>query len=114
MQWDKTLGGNGDDILLSVQQTSDNGFILGGRSYSSISGDKTEDSKGLHDYWVVRLDANGIKLWDRTIGGNADDFLQSVQQSFDGGFILGGWSHSSISGDKTEDSKGYQDYWVVK
>src|SRR6187397_2897138 len=114
IQWDKTIGGSGDDILLSVQQTSDNGFILGGRSQSSISGDKTEDNKGLHDYWVVKLDANGNKLWDKTFGGSADDFLQSVKQTIDGGFILGGWSLSTISGDKTENSKGESDYWVVK
>ncbi len=114
LQWDKTIGGNDDDNIRFLQQTSDGGYILGGFSYSNTSGDKTDDSKGSADYWVVKLDASGNKEWDKTIGGSSDDFLRSLQQTSDGGYILGGYSTSNTSGDKTEDSKGDQDYWVVK
>src|SRR5262249_53538525 len=41
-------------------------------------------------------------------------FLASMQQTSDGGYILGGFSSSNTSGDKSEDSRGYSDYWVVK
>ena len=41
--------------------------------------------------------------WQNTIGGNYYDQLNSIQQTSDGGYILGGWSDSNISGDKTED-----------
>src|SRR5688572_14054590 len=64
--WDKTFGGSGGEELTSLQQTSDGGYILGGLSYSGISGDKTQVSQGDRDYWVVKLDANGNKLWDKT------------------------------------------------
>ena len=112
--WDKTFGGNNSQQLRSLQQTSDGGYILGGYSVSGISGDKTQASKGGSDYWVVKLDANGNKLWDKAFGGSASDNLQSLQQTSDGGYILGGESASGISGDKTQASKGDFDYWVVK
>jgi hypothetical protein len=112
--WDKTFGGSGSENLLSLAQTSDGGYILGGDSDSGISGDKTQASKGDSDYWVVKLDANGTKQWDRSIGGSADDFLLSLTQTADGGYMLGGRSDSGISGDKTQPSRGDFDYWVVK
>lgn len=49
--------------------------------------------------------------WQNTISGDDRD---SVQQTTDGGYILGGYSRSGISGDKTEANHGDWDYWVVK
>ncbi|MBU1821505.1 MAG: PKD domain-containing protein, partial [Bacteroidetes bacterium] len=112
--WDKTLGGGGDDYLRSIQQTTDGGYVLGGESQHSIGWDKSEASRGNSDYWVVKLDANGTKQWDKTLGGNNEDFLYSLQQTTDGGYVLGGYSNSAISGDKSEASQGSYDYWVVK
>ncbi|HRC36093.1 MAG TPA: T9SS type A sorting domain-containing protein [Bacteroidia bacterium] len=114
VQWQNTIGGNDDDFFSVIQQTTDGGYILGGTSNSNISGDKTEDIQGGYDYWVVKLDATGNIQWQNTIGGNSIDFLQSAQQTKDNGYILGGWSGSIISGDKTENSQGGNDYWAVK
>ncbi|QMU31036.1 T9SS type A sorting domain-containing protein [Adhaeribacter radiodurans] len=115
--WDKTFGGDNGDGLGALQQTRDGGYILGGYSGSDISGDKTEASKGESDYWVVKLRADGSKEWDKTIGGDRNDFLSSLQQTKDGGYILGGWSDSRKSGDRTQDNRGEDyttDYWIVK
>ena len=114
IQWQNTIGGSSEDELLSLQQTADGGYILGGHSDSDISGDKTENGNGLHDYWIVKTDTIGDVQWQNTIGGSDDDLLFSIQQAADGGFILGGFSTSNISGDKTEDSHGNNDYWLVK
>jgi len=113
-QWDKRFGGTDYDNLMSIQPTSDGGYILGGASGSGIGGDKTEDSRGIVDYWVVKIDANGVKQWDKRFGGTDEDFLLSLQQTADFGYILGGYSNSGIGGDKTEGVLGLQDYWVVK
>ncbi|MFN0189705.1 MAG: hypothetical protein ACKVQV_13470, partial [Bacteroidia bacterium] len=114
IQWQNTIGGSAEDLLNSIIQTSDVGFILGGSSNSNISGDKTEQGKGLSDYWIVKVDSLGNIQWQNTIGGNGDDDLYSIEQTLDGGYILGGSSGSSISGDKTEQGKGFTDYWIVK
>ncbi|MBC8172498.1 MAG: T9SS type A sorting domain-containing protein, partial [Chitinophagales bacterium] len=113
IEWQNSIGGSSDDHLYSVKQTADGGYILGGESTSGISGNKTEVSMGFSDYWVVKLDAGGAIEWQNTIGGSGNDYLYSVQQTSDGGYILGGHSGSGISGDKSEDKLGF-DYWVVK
>jgi len=71
IEWQNTIGGNYTDQLYSIQQTTDGGYILGGWSESYISGDKTENSFGGSDYWVVKLDSIGNIQWHNTIGGNS-------------------------------------------
>ena len=112
--WDITIGGIGNDRLYSINKTNDGGYILGGISESDISGDKTENNIGNEDYWIVKLDENGSIQWQNTIGGNYDDTLRKVFQTTDGGYIIGGYSNSTISGDKSENVIGSEDYWVVK
>jgi hypothetical protein len=95
--------------------TADGGYILGGISASSISGEKSEanhDASG--DYWALKVDATGKKQWDRTVGGSEYDALVDIQVSADGGYLLGGWSWSGVSGGKRGPNLGYQDVWVVK
>ncbi len=113
IQWEKTVGGNGDDYLTSLEQTSGGGYILGGYSNSNISNEKTESSKGLNDYWVVKLSTDGKIQWDKTIGGNDYDWLFSIKEVEKNRYVLGGYSNSGISGDKTKKSRGTTDYWLV-
>lgn len=103
--WDKTIGGNGSDVLTAIIQTSDGGYLCGGHSDSGISGDKSQVSGGNNDYWVVKLDANGNKIWDKTFGAISWDYLNAVIQTSDGGYLLGGHSSYGFSG---------QEYWVIK
>ena len=113
--WQTDLGGNSEDQLYTLEATPDGGCITGGPSFSNISGNKTENSKGLYDYWVVKLDANGQQQWQKTIGGSSSDILTSILVLDNGEYLLAGYSGSNISGDKTEDSKGGStDFWIVK
>jgi hypothetical protein len=112
--WDRSFGGTGADRLQSLRQTADGGFILGGVSLSGVSGNKTGANYGLNDFWLVRLDGNGNKLWDRSFGGTDNDELLSVQETFDGGFILGGFSWSGAGGNKTSRNYGDSDFWVIR
>ena len=117
IQWQNTIGGNADDGLSVIKQTLDGGYIIGGASDSGISGDKTENrvgATGTSDYWVVKLDTLGNIVWQNTIGGSLYDDLTSLEQTNDGGYIVGGISSSGISGDKTESSMGGSDYWIIK
>jgi len=114
IEWQNTIGGVADDFLYDVIQTPDGGYLAGGNSNSGVSGDKTSASKGLDDYWIVRLDTAGAILWQRTIGGSDVDWLRSVTPAADGGYLLAGGSLSPVSGDKTENTQGSLDYWIVK
>ena len=112
--WQKTFGGSGADFLRTVAPTRDGGFVLGGRSNSGVSGNKTTSGYGDNDFWIVRIDSEGNKLWERTVGGNASDDSFDGTQTADGGFIFTGWSYSGINGNKTEPNFGDRDIWVVK
>jgi PKD repeat protein len=116
-QWDKRFGGIYDDRLTSLQQTDDGGFILGGFSGSDISGDKTEATRGSTDFWIVKTDAQGNKEWDKRFGGTNNEQFCSLCITADGGYLLGGYSWSSINGDKTQLNCGtgnYCDFWIIK
>ena len=112
--WDKTIGGDRGNTARSIVATADGGFVIAGWSDSGISGDKTEASRGESDYWIVKLNSSGQKVWDRTIGGNLYDNATSIIATADGGFAIAGYSDSDISGDKTQVSRGRSDYWIVK
>ena len=99
-QWDFRYGGGLADEITAIDNTQDGGFIIGGSSQSGISGDKTQENWDTtyqdFDYWVVRADNNGQKVWDKRFGGKLQDNLYVIQFTTDGGFILGGSSSSYI------------------
>ncbi len=114
LDWQKNFGGTGSDFLQSIDLTQDGGFILAGTSNSDNQFDKTEDSRGNDDLWIIKLDAKGNIEWQKTIGGSSQEKIQSIQQTRDGSYIIGGSSSSDISGEKTTNSFGNLDYWLLK
>jgi len=115
--WDKTFGGNDRDQLFSMKGTPDGGLILGGSSRSAPgTGTKTAGFYGLNDMWLVRLDAAGNQLWDRSYGGDGEETIQDILQTSDGGFLLTGQSSSTPGSgpDKQSPNFGHWDYYVVK
>jgi formylglycine-generating enzyme required for sulfatase activity len=115
IEWQNTIGGSMDEeIPNSIILTSDGGYIFAGETKSGISGDKTENSLGGKDIWVIKLNSAGAIVWQNTIGGDGDDSFREIIQTTDGGYMIGAYSNSGISGDKTEDNIGADDYWVIK
>jgi hypothetical protein len=114
LEWQKALGGTGTDVLASVVQTNDGGYITAGHVYSQ---DGDVAGSGFHgpfmnDFWVVKLNSTGAIQWKIALGGSGNDFAQSIQQTADGGYIVFGFTFSNdgnVSG-----NHGYFDYWMVK
>jgi len=111
---DKRFGGDNNDNLYYMQQTADGGYILGGTTTSDSGGTVTQHPKGTTDYWIVKTDAQGNKLWDKRFGGNGDNELDALKQTADGGLILGGTTSAPAGEDVSQASFGNADYWVVK
>src|SRR3989442_3902953 len=114
IQWQRTYGGSGFEAGSAILQMKDGGYILGSTSSSSPSGNKTSPNYGSNDFWVVRLNRSGEKVWEKTFGGIGNDYLAALRQTSDGGFILGGRSDSPPSGNKTSPNYGSSDFWIVR
>jgi hypothetical protein len=84
--WEKTYGGEYNDIGYSVQTTNDGGYIIAGGNYKSIFN---------CDVILIKTDDLGNKEWIKTTGGAYEDYASSVQQTNDGGYILTGTYHPS-------------------
>ncbi len=82
VSWAKTIGGTGSDIGYSIAQTSDGGYVIGGRTDSYGAGG--------YDFYVVKLDGSGNLSWTKTIGGTGSDVGNSIVQTSDGGYVIGG------------------------
>ena len=88
--WTRAYGGTDEDLASSVQQTTDGGYIVAGRTSSFGAGGG--------DVWLIRTNANGDTLWTRTFGGPANDASGSVQQTTDDGYVIAGITDSYGAG----------------
>jgi hypothetical protein len=96
--WDKTYGAPGEERAYSIAQGNDGGYALVGftRSFGA----------GAIDAWLVKTDANGNMIWNKTYGGTNDDWSFCIVQTSDKGYALGGhtWSFGA----------GNADFWLIK
>ena len=108
--WQQIYGYAYIDELITIEPTADGGFICGGYSDSKISSLVNND----WDYYIAKFDSNGNFQWDKNIGSADYDFFGDIIQTSDGGYILGGGSLGDSSRAKTADSKGGEDFWILK
>jgi len=114
--WEKSFGFSGNDQGFSILQTSDNGFFISGvLDVSASNGNGNDKFSKRHaggDYWGLRLDVNGDKLWRNYFGGSFTDSSYDAAQTSDNGFLLIGSSDSNDVDIKN--NKGTYDFWLVK
>lgn len=80
--WGKTYGGAGRDIGSAIEQTTDGGYIATGSTNSMGAGN--------FDFYIIKLDNTGNKIWEKTYGGSGSDRAFFVQQTTDGGYVVAG------------------------
>jgi hypothetical protein len=97
-EWDRIFGGSDRDYADSVQQTSDGGYVISGKTRSH--------GAGYSDVWLIKTDSRGNTEWDRTFGGSESDWGNSAKQTYDGGFIITGGTESYGAGES--------DVWLIK
>jgi hypothetical protein len=115
--WDSTYGGTINDNLQKIIPTPDGGYLLCGFSQSpQNTGNKTAPRRGgaSVDYWVIKINADGVKQWEQSYGGDQINSLFDAVPTADGGYLLAGQSNSMINGTKTAPNRGEMDYWLVK
>lgn len=88
--WTRTFGGAYLDMEGSVQQTSDEGYIIVG---------STDLIPYMTLIYLIKTDANGDRLWSRLLPGGDAIFARAVEQTPDGGYIIGVSSFSYSDSD---------------
>jgi len=96
LEWQKALGGSSVEEGLSIQQTTDGGYILCGYTFST-NGAVTTGPGG----WIVKINATGTIQWQKSIG----NYMNSIQQTSDGGYVAAGYTNGPL---------GNTDYHIVK
>lgn len=110
LEWEKSYGGSEKDYALSIQETTDEGFIIAG--YTSSDDGDVGSLIGIGDFWIVKLSQNGNLELEKTFGGSSYDEALSIQQTLDGGLIVAG---KTLSDDGDVDSfNGGKDFWILK
>ncbi len=108
MIWQKSYGGTGLDHAFGIAKTKDDTYIITGMS-NSVDGDITKN-KGENDVWVISIDDNGNKLWDKSFGGSQSEASSAIKSTSDGNYII---TAQSISSDQDfSANKGMNDFWV--
>lgn len=97
--WTKRFGGDLNELPYSAQQTSDDGYIITGYTYSY--------GAGSGDVWLLKTDSNGNLLWSNTFGGVSNEAGQCVIETSDNGYIVCGFTYSFSS-------QGDGDVWLIK
>lgn len=110
IEWQKCFGGSESETASDIIGTADGGFLVVGEA-SSADGD-VSSNLGSYDFWVVRLNAMGELLWERSYGGSSGDFANTVCQNPDGSWLVAGTTASSDM-DVTGYHGGGTDIWAI-
>ena len=114
--WDKTFGGNGEDMGFSIIQTENGGYAVSGCTILDREERKdtwraklgyvelTEEKR--QDFWIIKINKNGNIEWDEAFGENGPDIANSIIQTKDGGYAVAGFIWTIYA--------GKQDIWIIK
>lgn len=115
--WENSFGFAGSDIPYSIIQTNDDGYLLTGVLDVSASNGQGDRNSILSrhaggDYWVIKLNSNGVKQWSNYFGGSFTDTAYDAIQTEDNGYIIVGSSDSNDV--DITNNRGTYDFWIIK
>ena len=118
--WEAVFGGDQSEAISfdagGTYCNALNQYIIAGSSLSDISGNKTLPAFdiGFGDLWIAGMDTNGVKQFDFVTGGDRAERYKSILESNNGTILVAGTSLSGVSGNKTDETNGLSDIWIVE
>ena len=113
IEWQKCYGGSAGEAPNALIATTDGGYIFTGETRSSDGDIRLNHINEMRDAWVVKLSMNGAIEWQRCLGGTKDDVGLSIIQTYDGKYLLAGYTRS-IDGDVLSNEGTSLNGWLVK
>lgn len=110
--WQRCYGGSLTDNAHSVSETSDNGYVFTGYTFSNdfdVSGNHSNA-----DIWVVKTDINGTIEWQKCLGGSNFEQPYCIKETQDLGFLVVGQSRSNDGDVLGNHQGGDYDGWLIK
>lgn len=87
-EWKKCYGGNDWDLVYSVAQTHDSGYVFCGETYNNTN--------GFSDVYVVKTNQLGDTIWTRTVGGALVDKGNSIIETSDSNIVVAGVKNTLV------------------
>lgn len=112
--WERSYGGEADDDPAAVLENPDGTLMVTGSTRSGIGPGKTTAGIGSADVWLLKLAADGSRIWERTLGGDRADYPFVIKALPEGGYLIGGDSSSRLNGDHSSTNHGSLDYWMLQ
>ncbi|MGB6267594.1 MAG: hypothetical protein WBF67_01170 [Olleya sp.] len=117
LEWQNTYGGSNDERGNDIIQTQDGGYAITGFTFSN-DGDISINN-GQEDFWVIKIDAQGNLVWEKTFGYSGIDTGISILQTNDGGYFVTGILDVTASegAGNTRNAQAQHaggDYWALK
>lgn len=123
IQKQKVYGGSGDEQAVKALLLENNEVLFAGNSNSGIGSDKSQSNRGENDFWVLKTDSDGVKIWDKTLGGNKNEELVTANSTVENHLVFFG-NTKTISPGFERQKPGFnhgelseqfqQDTWVVE
>ncbi|MGD6932655.1 MAG: right-handed parallel beta-helix repeat-containing protein [Candidatus Bathyarchaeia archaeon] len=96
MQWNHTYGSDAYDYAYSLTESQDGGYVIAGG---------TPEGAGGIDVWILKTDANGNQVWNKTYGYNKNDGAYGILPLQGGGYMVAGY---------TTNADFSSDMWLIK
>jgi len=108
--WSRFYGGSFTDSPTGIAETENNEFIFVGSSDSNDV--DISNNKGTYDFWVVKSEAGGNMIWEKSYGGSEIDEARAIAKSNDGNYIIVGDTRSRDF--DVSVNNGAADLWAIK
>ncbi|MBT8244324.1 MAG: hypothetical protein HKP48_05325 [Winogradskyella sp.] len=110
LQWSRYFGGNFTDTPEGAVENDDGSFIVAGGSDSEDT--DISNNKGDYDFWIIKIEANGDLIWEKSFGGEQIDEARGIVKTNDGNIVIAGDTRSNDQDVST--NNGAADLWLIK
>jgi hypothetical protein len=110
--WKTALGGSSEEVANAITSAADGGYVIAGYTTSSDGDISNNQHPSTYEAWVIKINADGQKVWQSTFGGSDQDYAVSITTTPNNGYIIAGYTNSK--NDDASGNLGRSDAWVLK